>query len=103
MTWVKQDALNPRQFSFELNQAYELAGDYKLKVEATSETYPTKSPLLIEIDLTVESPCLNADLDKFTELYEGPDIVFSVGSLYDYVNVTWNKDFNLDEAAIMSE
>ena len=62
LTWVKQDTIDPRKLTFELNQEYELTGDHTLRVEVTSETYPTKSPVVFEIDITVQSPCQNASV-----------------------------------------
>ena len=59
-------------------------GDHTLRTEVTSETYPTKSPVVFEIDITIESPCQNAPvidpLVNFNHKVGEPDKLVTISS-----------------------
>ena len=73
-------------------------------VVVTSVDYPTfVDALTLEIDITVENPCLDKDYRKFLNMFKASEISFPVGSNLTDVEIIWLNQINFDEIAYMTE
>ena len=85
-------------FTIDLNSTKNLVGDHKLLVDVTSVNYPSQvKALTLEVDITVENPCLDTSERKFLELLHASEIIFPIGSKKTHVDIAWVDEINFDQ------